>query len=83
MYWTGANIIIFSSILGILIATMFQLIDKTTKTSNDSFNLILQILICILIIVLYFSFIHFDFIIIAYLFTFLALVDLIFNEEKI
>lgn len=81
MYWYGANIIIFGSFLGISITSFIQLFKNKKQSKNDLFKLIVQIVTCILIVVFYFRYIHFDIIIIAYLYTWLALVDFFFHEE--
>ncbi len=81
MHWPGGNIIIFLSYSGIIISIFIQLFQRNYKSPNEMYNILLQLLISISMVVLYIKDISLNFIIVLYLYTWLGLLDLLFQED--
>ena len=82
MYWPGANMIIFSSLLLIILISVFQLVKPKQNTRIQVFILAWQIAMCVCIAVFYFRYVRFDAFLIGYIFFFFALVDIFLQHEK-
>ncbi|MBK7888992.1 MAG: hypothetical protein IPJ86_17375 [Bacteroidetes bacterium] len=82
MQWKGANIIIFSGLLVISINAIIQLFRFKKYTRVQFLLFTIQLVISVCIAVFYFRFIKLDSIIIGYLFTWIALLDVYLQQEN-
>lgn len=82
MHWTGANIIIFASLLLISINALLQLFRFKKYSRTQLLLFTIQVVMSVFISVFYFRYIKLDSIIIGYFFTWLALLDVYLQQEN-
>lgn len=82
MQWKGANIIIFSGLLVISINALLHLFRFKKYTRIQLLLFTIQLVMSVCISVFYFRFIKLDSIIIGYLFTWIALLDVYLQQEN-
>ncbi len=82
MYWIGGNIILFGCLLALAILSIFQLIRLKKHTRINVLLIVWQLVMCVSIAVFYFRYVKCDYFIMGYLFTWLALVDILLQHEK-
>ena len=82
MNWTGANIIIFSSLLVISINALLSLFRFRKYTRIQVLLFTIQLVMPVCIAVFYFRYIKLDSILIGYFFTWMALLDVCLQQEN-
>ncbi len=82
MYWIGGNIILFGCLLALAILSIIQLVKLKKHTRVHVLLLVWQLAMCVCIAVFYFRYVKCDYFLMGYIFTWLALVDILLQHEK-
>ena len=82
MHWAGANIIIFSSLAILILMTSIQLVRLRNCTKVQAWLLVWQLVMCGCIVVFYFRYVKLDSFIIGYIFSWLAVVYILLQNEN-
>jgi len=83
MHWTGANVLIFASLLLILINALLQLLRFKKYSRTQLLLFAIQVAMSVCIAVFYFRYFDLDSIIIGYFFTWMALLNVYLQHENI